>query len=75
MNSEGTQLYINIHGRILMSKKYMKNLFIYLFFAKPHGIQNLSSLTRDSEIEPSSLAMEIWSLIHWTAREVPPLIL
>lgn len=52
----------------------MNNLFIYLSFAKPHGIQTLSSLTRDSEIEPSSLAVEIWSLIHWTAREVPHLI-
>ena len=65
---------VHKHPRTDLNVKKINEQPFYLSFAKPHGIQNLSSLTRDLEIEPSSLAMEIWSLIYWTAREVPHLI-
>ena len=42
-------------------------LFIYLFIW-PHGMRDLSSLTRDQTCAP---AVEVQSLNHWATREVP----
>ena len=44
-------------------------LFIYLFLATPHGIWDLSSLTRDRLCVP--LEAEAWSLNHCTTRKDP----
>ena len=50
------------------------HLFIYLFiiiiiiFAAPCGMWDLSSPIRDRTRPP---AVEVWSLNHWTARQVP----
>ena len=38
----------------------------FFFLAVPHGMKNLSSLTRDRTCAP---AMEVQSPNHWTARE------
>ena len=38
------------------------------FFVKTCSMQDLSSLTRDGTHPP---AVEVWSLNHWTARELP----
>ena len=43
--------------------------FIYLFLATPHGIWDLSSLTRDRLCVP--LEVEAWSLNHCTTRKDP----
>ena len=47
-----------------------KNLFIYLFWVRwvllvAHGI-----LVPQPGIEPMPPALEVWSLNHWTTREV-----
>ena len=48
------------------------DVFFSLFFlAEPHGLWDLSSLIRDQTRAPCTLAVEAWSLNHWTAREVP----
>ena len=39
-----------------------------VFFAAPHGMWDLSSLTRDQTHAPK---VEAQSLNHWTTREVP----
>ena len=39
------------------------------FLAKPRGMWDLSSLSRD---QTCASALEVWSLKHWTTREVPP---
>ena len=49
-------------------------LFIYLFLAPPGSMWDLSSLTRDrTRAPPPSLGAQ--SLNHWTARDVPALML
>ena len=49
---------------------YVYNLFHFfiLFLATQCGLRDLSSLTRDRTVPP---AVEVWSPIHWTAREFP----
>ena len=46
---------------------YISSIFFF-FLAMPHGICDLSSLTRD---RTQGSAVEAWSLNPWTAREVP----
>ena len=43
-----------------------KNVFFF-FFLRPSCMWDLSSQTRDGTHPP---ATEVWSLYHWTAREV-----
>ena len=45
--------------------------FSFVFLAAPRGMWDLSSPTKGPGIEPMSPAVEVWSLNHWTAREVP----
>ena len=45
--------------------------FFFFFLALPHGMWDLSSLTRDRTHAPC--IGSVWSLNHWTAREVPRL--
>ena len=40
------------------------------FLAKPCGLWDLSSLTKD---RTCASALEVWSLKHWTTREAPPM--
>ena len=42
---------------------------INLSLAVPHSMQDIISLTRDQTLPP---AVEVPSLKHWAAREVPP---
>ena len=42
-----------------------------LFLAAPHGLRDLSSLTRGPGIEPMPPAVEARSPNHWSAREFP----
>ena len=42
-------------------------LYLFIFFVTPHGVWDLSSLTRNQTCAPYSGK----SLNHWTAREVP----
>ena len=52
-------------------------IFLFCFLAVPHGIWDPSSLTRNGTVAPlpppvpRPLAVEVWSLNYWTAREVP----
>ena len=41
----------------------------FFFFATPHSLQDLSSLTRDGTLV---LAVKALSPNHWTTRELPP---
>ena len=43
------------------------NFFFFNFLAKPRGMLNLNSLTRDQTCVPT---VEGWSTNHWTTREV-----
>ena len=43
---------------------------VFFFFPMPHGLQNLSSLTKDRTYDP---ALGAQNLNHWTTREVPPI--
>ena len=54
----------------LLRSLFVFCLFFFLFLASLHGIQDLSSLTRDRTHAP---AVEAQSVNHWTAREVPSL--
>ena len=46
---------------------FFLSFFFNLFIFWPHGTWNLSSPTRDWTRTPS---LEVWSLNHWTTREV-----
>ena len=53
---------------------YKVTLFIYLFIYWPHLVA-CGILVPWPRIEPVPPALEVWSLNHWTAREVPEVTL
>lgn len=55
-----------------MAAEPRSHLILYLYIlATPHGIWDLSSLTRDVPPAVEALGLDHWSLNQW---EVPPLI-
>ena len=54
----------------LLESVNRETIFHYFFFflATPHSLLDLSSPKRDGTC---TLALEAWSLNHWTTREVP----
>ena len=50
------------------SKFFFLTSFYVFILARPWGMWDLSSLTRDKPVAP---ALEVQSLNHWTVREVP----
>ena len=45
-------------------------LLLFFLFAMPRGMQDLHSPVLQTRDEPRPAAVEVWSLNHWTAREV-----
>ena len=59
-------------GRKTVPKKAqildIKDKGFFFFFSVLHGLRDLSSQTRDGTHAPT---VEVWSLNHWTARDIP----
>ena len=47
------------------------SFFFFFFLAIPHGLWDLSFLTKDQAMPP---ALAVWNLNHWTAGQVPECI-
>ena len=66
-----TEQLTHTHNMGLMRAGHWTKIwqFVFFFLAESHNMWDLSSQTPGTE--PVPLALEAWSLNHWTTREVP----